>query len=189
MISESILEGEKVRLRPMHERDLPHFQRWLADAEVRRWLAEMDKAPTLEEEYSWYERRRSDPDAVLWSIETLDGQLLGNTELRVATHARRAELGISIHDKSQWNKGYGADAVRLVLEYAFDDADLNRVELTTDEDNVRGRRCYEKCGFVEEGLLRQHRIVQGRFGNTIMMSVLKNEWAKSTADGRISATD
>ena len=57
-------------------------------------------------------------------------------------------MGIAIQDKTQWNKGLGEDAVKLVLEYGFDDLELNRIELTTDEANVRGRRCYEKCGFV-----------------------------------------
>jgi RimJ/RimL family protein N-acetyltransferase len=55
---------------------------------------------------------------------------------------------------------------------------LNRVELMTDADNMRGRRCYEKCGFVEEGVLRQHRLIEGRFGDTIMMSVLREEWER-----------
>lgn len=176
MISESILEGEKVRLRPVQERDLPMFVQWLQDPEVRRWLAAVGDAPTLEEELAWYDRRRSDPDSVMWSIETLDGRLVGTTELRLTLEAKRAELGIAIQDKTMWSQGLGTDTVRLVLEYGFDDLELNRVDLTTDEDNVRGRRCYEKCGFVEEGLLRQHRLVEGRFGNTVVMSVLREEW-------------
>jgi len=176
VISESILEGEKVRLRPVQESDLPHFQRWLQDPEVTRWLAGFGEPPTLEDEYEWYERRRADEGSVLWAIDTLDGRLVGNIELRLAPAAERAELGISIHDKTQWNQGFGTDAVRLVLEYAFEELDLNRVELTTDEENVRGLRCYEKVGFVREGLLRQHRLLDGRFGNTIMMSVLRDEW-------------
>src|SRR5262249_52054215 len=49
VISESILEGEKVRLRPMEPRDLPHFVEWLADPEVRRWLAALQEPPTLQE--------------------------------------------------------------------------------------------------------------------------------------------
>jgi RimJ/RimL family protein N-acetyltransferase len=155
---------------------LPRFATWLADAEVRRWLAALDKPPTLEEEIEWYEDTRANPDNVLWAIETLDGQLVGTCELRAALKHSRAELGISIHDKEQWNKGYGTDAVNLVLEYGFEDMELNRIELTTDEDNVRGRRCYEKCGFVEEGTLRQHRFVEGRFGNTIVMSILREDW-------------
>ncbi len=176
MISESILESEKVRLRPMQPADLPKFVEWLADAEVRRWLAAVQEPPTLQDEIDWYESTRANPDSVLWSIETLDGQLVGTIELRLSPASHRAELGIAIQDKSQWNKGYGTDAVNLVLDYGFNDLDLNRVELTTDAENLRGRHCYEKCGFVEEGVLRQHRFVEGRFGDTISMSVLREEW-------------
>ena len=176
MISESILEGEKVRLRPMQDRDMPLFVQWLQDAEVRRWLASIAEPPTLEEQFDWYEGRRSDPDSVLWSIETLDGRLVGSVELRLAQHAQRAELGIAIQDKTMWSQGLGTDTVRLVMEYGFEDLELHRIELMTDEENVRGRRCYERCGFIEEGLLRQHRPIDGKFGNTIMMSVLRDEW-------------
>ena len=176
MISESILEGELVRLRPMQPGDLPKFVEWLADPEVRRWLANVQQPPTMQDEMDWYESTRENPDNVLWSIETLDGQLVGTIELRVTQASRRAELGIAIQDKAQWNKGYGTDAVKLAVEYGFDDLELNRVELTTDAENARGRRCYEKCGFVQEGLLRQHRFVEGRFGDTRMMSVLREEW-------------
>ena len=176
MISECILEGERVRLRPTQESDLPKFVVWLADREVTRWLAAIGEPPTLQDEFEWYESRRSDPDSVMWSIETLDGRLLGNTELRLAPHAQRAEMGIAIQDRTQWSDGFGTDAVRLVLRYAFTEAELNRVELTTDEQNARAIRCYEKCGFSREGLLRQHRLVDGEFGNTLLMAVLKDEW-------------
>ncbi|MDO8615175.1 MAG: GNAT family protein [Dehalococcoidia bacterium] len=184
VISESILQGQRVRLRPVQESDLPQYVAWLADREVTRWLAAMGTPPTLDDEYEWYERRRSDPDAVMWAIETLDGRLLGNVELRLNTAANRAEVGIGIHDRSQWSKGYGTDAMLLVVDYAFRELKLNRVELTTDERNGRAIRCYEKCGFVREGLLREHRLMDGKYGNTIFMSVLKKEWR---ARGRTAA--
>ena len=179
VISESILEGQKVRLRPVEERDLPRFVEWLADREVTRWLAAMGKPPTLEDEREWYESKRGDPDNVMWAIETLEGQLVGNVELRLSPRARRAEMGIAIQDRRQWNLGLGTDAVRLVLEYAFDDLELNRVELTTDEENARAIRCYEKCGFQREGLLRQHRLIDGKFGNTLVMAALAEEWRRA----------
>lgn len=176
MISESILEGERVRLRPMEPRDLPKFVEWLADPEVRRWLAALQEPPTLEDEVDWYESTRANPDNVLWSMETLEGQLVGTIELRLNPVSKRAELGIAVQDKTQWSKGFGTDAVKLALEYGFDDLELNRIELTVDSENGRGRRCYEKCGFVEEGVLRQHRFVEGKFGDTVVMSVLRSEW-------------
>jgi RimJ/RimL family protein N-acetyltransferase len=176
LISESILEGELVRLRPMEPRDLPKFVGWLADPEVRRWLAALQEPPTLEDELDWYESTRANPDNVLWSMETIEGQLIGTIELRLNPTSRRAELGIAVQDKAQWSKGFGTDAIKLALEYGFDDLELNRIELTVDSENARGRRCYEKCGFVEEGLLRQHRFVEGKFGDTVVMSVLRSEW-------------
>lgn len=178
MISESILQGEKVRLRPMEERDLPRFVEWLADRDVTRWLAAMGEPPTLEDEREWYERRREDPESVMWSIETLEGQLAGTVELRLTPRAKRAEMGIAIQDKALWSRGLGTDAVRLVLRCAFEDLQLNRVELTTDEDNARAIRCYEKSGFAREGLLRQHRLIDGRFGNTLVMAILRDGWRR-----------
>ncbi len=176
MISESILEGKRVRLRPLQESDLPRFVEWLADRDVSRWLAAMGDPPTLDDEYEWYQSKRGDPDTVTWSIETLEGRLIGNVELRLTSRARRAEMGIAIQDKTQWSQGYGTEVVRLVLENAFGEMELNRVDLTTDEQNARAIRCYEKCGFKREGLLRQHRLIDGEFGNTVVMAALSDEW-------------
>jgi RimJ/RimL family protein N-acetyltransferase len=176
VISESIIEGVSVRLRPLEERDLPTCVEWMADREVTRWLAAIGEPPTLEDEQEWYDRRRSDPDSVMWAIETEEGRLIGNVELRLTTQARRAEMGIVVGDKGEWSKGYGTNTVKMILRYAFEELELNRVELTTDEENHRAIRCYEKCGFRQEGLLRQHRLVDGEFGNTLVMAVLREEW-------------
>jgi len=176
VISESILVAETVRLRPVQESDLPHFQRWLADDELRRWMGGLPAQPTLEEEYEWYFRRREDPDSVLWAIETADGELLGTTELRLSLENRRGEVGIGIFDRENWGKGYGTAAMLLVLEYAFEDLELNRVELTTDQDNARAIRSYEKCGFVREGVLRAYRVIDGRPSDSVMMAVLRDDW-------------
>ena len=176
MISESIIQGVQVRLRPLQERDLPTCVEWMADYDVTRWLANVGEPPTLAEEQEWYDRRRADPDSVMWAIETAEGRLVGNIELRLTPTARRAEMGIVVGDKAEWSKGYGTTTVRLVLRYAFKELELNRVELTTDEENHRAIRCYEKCGFVREGLLRQHRFVDGQFGNTLIMAVLREDW-------------
>lgn len=165
-----------MRLRPVQERDLPQFVRWLQDRELTRWLAAIGDPPSLEEEYDWWHDKRADPDSILWAIDSPEGRLVGTVELRLTMRAERAEMGIAIHDKAQWNKGLGTDAARLVVDYAFEELNLNRVELTTDEENARAIRCYEKVGFVREGLLRQHRLVDGVFGNTLIMGILRDDW-------------
>lgn len=170
------MHGGRVRLRPVEEADLPRFVEWLADPEVTRWLAAVDEPPTLEDEYEWWRERRADPDNVMWAIEAEDGELIGTVDLRLVPHAPRAELGIAIQDKARWGKGYGTETVRLAVGYAFVELGLHRVELHVDEENARAIRCYEKVGFVREGLLREHRVVEGRFSNTVVMAILAREW-------------
>ena len=177
MNADCILEGEKVRLRPVREDDLPHFQRWLNDPDVLQWLT-LPKGPTIEEERLWWEAEQRNPDDIVWAIEALNGRLLGDLALRPNPLGRWADLGIFIGEKALWSRGYGTDAVRTILRYAFAGMRLNRVSLTTDELNARALRCYEKCGFVREGLLRQHRLTGGRFGNTVVMGILKADWKR-----------
>ena len=178
MISESILQGKRVRLRPIADEDLPLFARWLNDPEVRYWLSMADGPDlTLESEEEWYEEMRADPATVVWCIETEDGQPIGNLGLHGIDETQgRATFGISIGEKAYWGRGYGTEAIRQVLSYGFREMDLRRIALGTDEDNARGIRCYEKCGFTREGLLRAHRLRQGRPVNMMVMAVLREEF-------------
>ncbi len=178
MISESILEGERVRLRPVEEADLSLFMRWFNDPDVRYWLSISDASElTLESEREWYEEMRSDPARVVWCIETRDGRPIGNLGLHAIDEAQgRATIGISIGEKEQWSRGYGTEAIRGALRYGFEEMGLRRVDLQVDEDNLRGIRCYEKCGFVREGLLRAHRIRKGQPVNVVAMSILREEF-------------
>ena len=167
-----------MRLRPPAERDLPLFVRWLNDPEVSYWLS-MSEGPalTLESERLWYDEMRGDAAQVIWCIETEEGQPIGNLGLHAVDEAQgRATLGIVICEKEFWGRGYGAEAIRQVLRYAFTELELRRVALHVDEDNARGIRCYEKCGFVREGLLRAHRLRRGRPVDGVAMAVLREDW-------------
>lgn len=178
MISECVLNGENVRLRPVGEGDLSLFVRWLNDPDVRYWLWLSDEPElTMESEREWFEEMRGDPTSVVWCIETAEGQPIGNLALnRVNETKGRAIMGIFIGEKDCWSQGYGTDAIRRVLRYAFQELGLRRVGLDTYEDNLRAIRCYEKCGFVREGLLRAHSLRLGQPVNAVVMSVLREEF-------------
>jgi len=180
MNADCVLEGEKVRLRPVREEDLPHFVRWLNDRDVLQWLT-LPKPPTVDEERQWWEAEQHNPNDIVWAIETLDGRLLGDMALSPNPLGRWADLGLFIGEKGVWSRGYGTDAVRTLLRYAFAGMRLNRVSLTADELNARALRCYEKCGFVREGLMRQHRVVDGQFRNTVMMGILREEFLEGAS--------
>jgi len=179
-----VLDAERLRLRPMTDGDVPLLVQWFADREVLHWLHLSEDPPELigsmEAHKERWARMRDDPALMPWCIETKEGRAIGDIGL-LAIHPthHRAELAITIGLQEYWSRGYGTEAIGVLLGHAFEVMGLRRVQLITDEDNARGIRCYEKCGFVREGLLRSHRLRYGEPLNMIVMGVLKEEWSRA----------
>jgi RimJ/RimL family protein N-acetyltransferase len=175
-----MLEGELVRLRALEFDDLERCWRWFNDRDVTRFLESGRYPISRESERQWLEnavRNRSAFSDVLMAIETKDGVHIGNIGLHQGSPEHRtAKLGVAIGEKGYWSKGYGADAIRLILRFAFEQMNLNRVELGTFDFNERAQACYRKCGFVEEGRRRQDRFVDGTYHDLLIMGILRSEW-------------
>ncbi len=194
MIYDVPLEGELVRLRPLGEQDVPMLFRWYSDPDVRHWSYFTEDPPglaTLDAHRERFELIRDDPAQLLWCIETMDGRPLGDLALQeIQPLQKRADLAVSIGEKSYWGQGYGSDAIRLALRFAFDELDCRRVTLVVDCDNARAIRAYEKCGFVQEGVLREHRLRYGEPVDMLAMAVLRDglrrKNGRSRAPGRAS---
>jgi len=178
-----VLQGERTRLRPLREDDLPLVVRWFNDPGVRHWLHQSDRPDaTLEVAREHFWRPVAKGRALAWMIETPDGQPVGTLRLlEIDPHHGRAELAISIGETEHWDRGLGTDAIQQALAHAFDTLRLRRVCLITDADNARGIRCYEKAGFISEGLLRSHRLRYGQPVDMLAMAVLKEVWENASA--------
>jgi RimJ/RimL family protein N-acetyltransferase len=172
------LLGDLVRLRTPERADSANFVRWFSDRDLLHWL-HLSEGPQITEG-AWlknYDEVREDPGVIVWVIETLDGVPIGHLGLNHIDPIHfRATLFISISEKDRWGQGYGTDAIRLVLRDAFERQNLRRVDLITDADNARGIRCYEKCGFVREGLLRGHRLRYGKPLDMVQMGVMREDF-------------
>ena len=90
-------------------------------------------------------------------------------------------MGIGIGERDCWGKGYGTDAMRVVLRFAFVELNLHRVGLNVFEYNPRAIRSYEKAGFVEEGRLRGFLHRNNRRWDLIFMGILRDEWERTQA--------
>ena len=113
----------------------------------------------------------------LRAIETEKGVHIGNIGLHEIDYKDgKATLGIMIGEKGCWDQGYGTDAVRALLRFAFQELNLHRVSLEVFDFNERAIRCYEKCGFRKEGVLRESVFRSGRYQNEILMSILRQEF-------------
>jgi RimJ/RimL family protein N-acetyltransferase len=172
------IEGPNLRLRPLREDDVPLLYRWYSDPDVRHWSYFTEDPPglaTLQAHRERFEMIRDDPAQLLWCIEMLDGMPIGDVGLQeIQPLQKRADLAISIGEKSYWGRGYGPEAIRLALEFAFESLDCRRVTLLVDCDNERAIRSYEKCGFEPEGVLREHRLRYGEPVDMLAMGVLRD---------------
>ncbi len=172
-----MLEGTLVRLRALEPTDLERAYTWINDREVTRYLAARYPLSRADEERWLKEAPTNSFAGVRLAIETKDGVDIGNINLHQANaEDRKAGLGIMIGDKAYWSNGYGTDAIVTLLRLAFHEMGLNRVWLHVFDFNERAIACYTKCGFREEGRLRQHRFTEGRYVDTLVMGVLREEF-------------
>lgn len=156
------------------------FARWDRDTEFNR-LADSDPVQLWSQKKvkEWMEKDlENDPmDAIRFSIRTLaDDKLIGFIGLRPDWVQADAWVGIGIGERDYWGKGYGTDAMRLILQYAFLEANLRRVTLALHSYNSRALKSYEKAGFKVEGVLRSDTLREGRRTDGIVMGVLRAEW-------------
>lgn len=175
-----MLEGNLVSLRAMETEDLEDVLRWVNDREVTLWLTSLRYPMARKDEKKWLDDApaNSFADGVRLAIETKDGKHIGGINLhRTNPEDRKAGLGIMIGEKDHWSNGYGTDAVLILLKLAFDEMNLHRVWLQVFPENERAIACYLKCGFREEGRLRQEVFQDGRYYDVIVMGVLKDEFA------------
>jgi diamine N-acetyltransferase len=175
-----MIYGNRIRFRAPERNDLPTFVNWINDPEVRAGLS-LFLPMSMAQEEQWFDDMLKRPvEEHPLSIEVKnknDWFIIGNIGLfNFDSIARSAEVGILIGDKTYWNKGYGTEALKLLLKHGFETLNLNRIFLRVYEDNPRAIRCYEKVGFVHEGRMRQGRFTQGKFVDILIMSILHKEW-------------
>jgi diamine N-acetyltransferase len=174
-----MISGRTVTLRPLSVDDMALLYRWFFAPDVLKWLQISEDPPefrSLDGVQARFERLQADPHNKMWRIDTAEGRPIGQIEL-LTVHPlhRRAEMHILIGEDDLRGRGFGTQAVQILLQYAFKDLDLRRVYLIVDEDNRRAVRCFEKAGLAREGLLRGHRVRNGQPMNMFLMGVLRED--------------
>lgn len=174
-----MIEGKLVNLRAQEMSDVERMARWINDREVTRFLSARYPWSSSAEE-AFLRGRTSTPMAygdASFAIETKDDVHIGSTGLhRASPENRAAELGIMVGEKAYWSKGYGTDAVATVVRFGFEEINLNRIELRVFDFNERAQASYRKCGFVEEGRMRDAHYAEGAYCDVLVMSLLRDEW-------------
>ncbi|MBO0807077.1 MAG: GNAT family N-acetyltransferase [Actinobacteria bacterium] len=184
---DSILTGERVRLRGVREDDLPALTKWEMDpgrmATLSNWVVPPSEAAAKERIAKFSANQQDD---VGFAIETLGDPpvLIGNLGLwGTRPKDRCASLGIAL-GREHIGRGYGTDAMRVIVGYGFREMGLHRIQLNVAPFNSGGIRAYQKAGFVEEGRRRESVLHDGRWYDEVLMSILDHEWAARRPSGR-----
>jgi diamine N-acetyltransferase len=172
------IEGDLVALGPIRRDLIPTYQRWVNQFDTLRTLAMPPIPMTLEAETSWYDDMSGSSSVIIFTVYQREGwEPIGDVSLSGVDHRNgAATFGIMIGEPTARGKGFGTEATRLMLDYAFTALGLHNVMLTVYEFNLAARRAYEKAGFREIGRRRQARFMGGKFWDEVYMDCLASEF-------------
>ncbi len=176
------LAGERVYLRALDRDDVPTLTRWFNDRELLHHLKRHRPLSPIAEEKFVESLAESEDDVALVIVAREGDRMIGVAGLHDFDWKNRsASFGIGLGERDEWQKGYGREATRLMVGYGFDTMNFHRIWLHVYDDNARAIRAYEAVGFRREGVLRQGVYREGRYGDVIVMGLLREEWRPARA--------
>jgi RimJ/RimL family protein N-acetyltransferase len=183
-LGNELLRGKRVELRLPTQADIEAFALWTHDVEYQRLLRRSMIYPANADmlrsylEHIWKEER----DYPFSIVDRNDGRLLGVVVItHVQWQARHCSFWIGIGSASERGKGYGSDAVRVLLQYAFLEMNLNCVRLEVMAYNTDALRAYERAGFRADGRQRAAVYRDSVYYDIVLMSILRVEWEALTS--------
>lgn len=174
-----MLRGEKVILRAIEREDLKRMHELRSNVELITLANGAWNPYSLAAAEKEWEQMIADSELSRFVI-VADDKVIGGCGLH--TNSRRngtAAVGISIFDPAYLSKGYGRDALHVLLDWGFRNQNYRRIWLETLATNERAIRSYLACGFVQEGVLRQHYYNNGAYHDAVLMGILREEWEQS----------
>ena len=174
------IEGERVYLSPYSasEAEVATLTEWMNDFGITDYIYTSGMVASLAKEKAWLESAALEENKRNFAIvEAANDEVIGSISLdKIDSISRSAELGIFIGKAARHGRGYGTEAVNLILEYGFRYLNLHSVQLKVIANNERAHKCYIKCGFRDAGRLRESIFVGGEYRDELWMDILASEF-------------
>lgn len=177
-MSDPVLEGAQVRLRPMTAADADGpYLRWMNDPEITRYLESRDRTYTPADLRSYIEETVSNPANHFFAIELLeDGRHVGNIKLGpVEWRHGRGDIGIIVGERAVWGRGIATEAVRLLSTWALAEMGLRKVTAGAYSSNAGSVRAFERAGFHVEAVRAAHYVSDGEVVDAVLMARFATE--------------
>ena len=171
-----MIQGNCIILREQKEEDALYFNYWFNQPDIM-FKCGFDKPTTLEEEKEYINVYHKAEDCVWYTICDLEGNVIGETGLlRMFPTWHTTDLTMIIPDPKNQHKGYGTEAMKIMLDKAFNQYDMNRVSIGVVGLNTNAIEFYKKIGFKQEGIQEQGYYYHGEYSDFVMMRILRSEW-------------
>ena len=176
-IKSRFLIGKRVYLRALEKEDLIYIRKWSNDPEIRKLIGEVVSMSQADAD-KFLERVYSDNTREWFVIVVKENdRVIGETGLlRMFPAWRTADISIIIGEKDAWGKGYGTEAILLLLDYAFRCLNFHRVAIGVVGFNKRAISFWKKIGFKKEGVQRDGYYYNHKYFDFVMMSILEDEF-------------
>jgi RimJ/RimL family protein N-acetyltransferase len=169
------LIGNKCFLSPIDPNDAEKFTEWLNDLELTINLTLYNSIINAENERIFLNDLAKEHNYSIIDLET--NELIGNCGFVDMDNVNQtAEVGIFIGNKNYWNKGYGSEALSLLMDYGFKALNLHNILIRVYDYNKRAKKSYEKIGFKQIGIRRESLYRNLEKHNIIYMDILPNEF-------------
>ena len=172
------LVGERIYLSPRNVEDIEIFTQWMNDFYITDYTGRSHQVVSLQDEKEYLE---SGGDKTTFAIiDEEKDEIIGTVGLhKIDNINRTATLGIFIGNRDYWSKGYGTEAIQLIIDFGFNYLNLKNIDLAVMEFNQRAVRCYQKCGFKEIGRRRKCKFIDGKYYDSILMDILAEDFKES----------
>lgn len=173
-----MLQGNNLNLRVMEKDDLPILIEWFNNPEFFGEYNPLWQTSKTDMEKSFENRNSSETKTFI--IEKKDGNKIGyiiHFDVIWDGIGKLTTIAYSL-EPTERGKGYGTEAVQIMVDYLFLSKDIPCIQATVHIKNLASQRVLEKVGFKKEGIIRKRFYIRGEWNNQVLFSILKDEWKK-----------
>jgi RimJ/RimL family protein N-acetyltransferase len=173
------LSSERIYLREVRLSDVnERYYSWLNDPEIYQFLETRFVPRSLDNIADFVKRMDAKENEPFMAICLKENDLhIGNIKLGpINWHHRNADISLFIGDKNYWGKGLATEAIQVVTDYAFHMLNLNKIKAGCHATNLGSMKAFEKCGYLQEGLLRSHGMSNGVLYDAVLLGITAQDY-------------
>ncbi len=170
------IEAKRIYLREVYLSDTTgNYYCWMNDPQIIRFLESRFAPQSIAMLQSYVRQEEENPNSVFMGIIAKNNdEHIGNIKIHgIDNLHRHAQLSIIIGEKKYWGRGYGTEAIKLAVNFAFNTLNLHRLTAGIYANNVASIKAFKKANFFEEGLRKEHRFYNGTYVDEVALAIIR----------------